>query len=250
LAFSLTVNGSNFVNGGSVVRWDGADRPTTFVSATQLTAQIPATDIAAAGTASVTVGNPGGPVSNALTFTINPAPPLSPTLTALSPSSAVAGGPDFTLTVNGSNFVSGATVRWNGADRTPTTFVNATQLTAQIPATDIAAAGTASVTVGNPGGAASNALTFMITQAPPAPAPLTITTSSLPNARVGALYLATLAATGGTKPYTWSLQPATQRATQRSSPGFGIEPGHWRDQRVADIGEFDDCSNPLYGEGE
>ena len=55
---------------GSVVRWNGADRPTTFVSATQLTAAIPAADIAVAGSASVTVRNPGGAVSNALTFTI------------------------------------------------------------------------------------------------------------------------------------------------------------------------------------
>ena len=61
----------------SVVRWNGAPRTTTFVSATQLTAQIPATDIAAAGTASVTVQNPGGAVSNALTFTITQGlPPL------------------------------------------------------------------------------------------------------------------------------------------------------------------------------
>jgi hypothetical protein len=42
-----------------------------------------------------------------------------------------------------------------------------------------------------------------------APAPLTITTSSLPNARVGAPSSATLAATGGTQPYTWSLAGGT-----------------------------------------
>ena len=53
-----------------MVRWNGTDRTTTFVSATQLTAAIPAADIAAMGTASVTVRNPGGAVSNALTFTI------------------------------------------------------------------------------------------------------------------------------------------------------------------------------------
>ena len=90
--------------------------------------------------------------------------PTALTLTTLSPSSAVVGGPDFTLTVNGNNFVSGSVVRWNGANR-PTTFVSATRLTAQIPATDIAAGGTASVTVLNPspGGAVSNALTFTIT---------------------------------------------------------------------------------------
>ena len=88
--------------------------------------------------------------------------PAAPTLTSLSPSSAVAGGPAFTLTVNGSNFVSGAVVRWNGANRT-TTFMSATQLTAAITAADIAVGGGASVTVQNPGGAASTALTFTIT---------------------------------------------------------------------------------------
>jgi uncharacterized protein (TIGR03437 family) len=68
----LTVNGSNFVN-GAVVRWNGADRQTMFVNGTQLTAAIPASDIASAGTASVTVFNPapGGGLSNALSFTIN-----------------------------------------------------------------------------------------------------------------------------------------------------------------------------------
>ena len=168
-AFTLTVNGSNFVN-GSVVSWNGANRTTTFVSATQLTAAIPAADIAAAGSASVTVQNPGGAVSNALTFTISSA--STPTLTTLSPSSAAAGGPAFTLTVNGSNFVNGSVVSWNGANRT-TTFVSATQLTAAIPAADIAAAGSASVTVQNPGGAISNALTFTISAISGSPGAIT-----------------------------------------------------------------------------
>jgi hypothetical protein len=87
--------------------------------------------------------------------------PAPATLTSLSPSSAVAGGPAFTLTANGSGFISGATVRWNGANRT-TTFVNGSQLTAAIPATDIATAGTAQVTVVNPGAATSNALAFTV----------------------------------------------------------------------------------------
>src|SRR6185295_629608 len=48
------------------------NRTTTFVSSTQLTAAIPASDIATVGTANVTVVNPapGGGTSNALTFTI------------------------------------------------------------------------------------------------------------------------------------------------------------------------------------
>ncbi|MER3465584.1 MAG: hypothetical protein C4329_15405, partial [Chitinophagaceae bacterium] len=43
-AFTLTVNGTNFTN-ASTVRWNGSNRTTTFVSATQLTAAITAADI-------------------------------------------------------------------------------------------------------------------------------------------------------------------------------------------------------------
>ncbi|HEY3204475.1 MAG TPA: PQQ-dependent sugar dehydrogenase [Thermoanaerobaculia bacterium] len=86
-----------------------------------------------------------------------------PTASSLSPAAAIAGDPDFTLTVNGTGFVYGSVIRWNGSDR-PTTFVSATKLTAAIPASDIAAAGTASVSVFNPapGGGLSNAQTFNI----------------------------------------------------------------------------------------
>jgi hypothetical protein len=70
---TLTINGANFIN-GSNVRWNGNARTTTFVSGAQLTVAIPATDLATPGVASVTVFNPapGGGVSNALSFTINP----------------------------------------------------------------------------------------------------------------------------------------------------------------------------------
>jgi hypothetical protein len=86
-----------------------------------------------------------------------------PTLTSLTPSSAAAGGPAFTLTVGGTNFVSGAAVRWNGTART-TSFTSATQVSASITAADLATAGTATVTVVNPapGGGASNGLPFAI----------------------------------------------------------------------------------------
>ena len=81
----------------------------------------------------------------------------------MSQTSATAGGAAFTLTVTGSNFVSGSVVRWNTVALT-TVFVSSTQLTATVPASDIATAGTASVTVFNPtpGGGASTALTFTI----------------------------------------------------------------------------------------
>jgi len=87
-----------------------------------------------------------------------------PVAGSIAPASVAAGSPGLTLTVNGSNFVQGSVVRWNGADR-PTTFVSATQLTAAIPASDLASAGTAQITVFSPapGGGASGALAFTIT---------------------------------------------------------------------------------------
>jgi hypothetical protein len=82
----------------------------------------------------------------------------------LVPTAAAPGGPAFTLKVNGTGFVSGATIRWNGSPRT-TTFVSASQLTAAISASDISTASTATVTVVNPtpGGGFSNAVFFPIT---------------------------------------------------------------------------------------
>jgi YVTN family beta-propeller protein len=151
--FTLTVAGSNFVS-GSVVQWNGSSRTTTFVSATQLTALISASDIATAGTIQVTVFNPtpGGGSSSSVSFVVNSVgvTPL-PSITSLSPSSVTAGGAGFTLTVNGSGFTSSSIVQWNGASRT-TTFVSSTQLTAVIPASDIANPGTVQITVFNPTG--------------------------------------------------------------------------------------------------
>lgn len=81
-AFGLIVHGSNFVP-ESVVRWNGIDRPTLYVNGSTLTASIPATDIAEAGSVHITVFNPapGGGLSNSRTFTINditPPPPPPP----------------------------------------------------------------------------------------------------------------------------------------------------------------------------
>jgi hypothetical protein len=75
-ALTLTVNGSGFVM-SSGVRWNGAARTTTFVSATQLRAAITAADLATARSVSVTVVTPapGGGTSGAATFTTTPPPP-------------------------------------------------------------------------------------------------------------------------------------------------------------------------------
>ncbi len=52
-------------------------------------------------------------------------------------------------------------------------------------------------------------LYMTLTSATGSPGPLAITTTSLPNGTVGTAYSTTLAATGGTTPYTWSLTSGT-----------------------------------------
>ncbi|MGO8794863.1 MAG: FG-GAP-like repeat-containing protein [Candidatus Sulfotelmatobacter sp.] len=159
--FTLTVTGTNFIS-TSVVDWAGSPLATTYVSATEITAAVPAADIAKAGTYKVTVTNPapGGGISASFNFTVdNPAP----TLTKISPSSATHGGPAFTLTVTGTGYVSASVIKWKTA-KLPTTYINSTTLTATVPSSDIKAAGTADVTVFNamPGGGTSAPLTFTI----------------------------------------------------------------------------------------
>ncbi len=178
-AFSLTVQGSNFV-ANSVVRWNGADRGTNFVSSAELQAAITAADIATDGTASVSVFNPapGGGTSSSRNFTINAAVSNNPApqTSGLSPTTATAGGSAFNLTVLGSNFITSSVVRWDSAD-VATTFVSPTELQASISAADIAAAGNASVTVFTPapGGGTSSAQSFTISapsvNPPPQPQP-------------------------------------------------------------------------------
>jgi 6-phosphogluconolactonase (cycloisomerase 2 family) len=87
----------------------------------------------------------------------------TPILNNLTPASTLAGGSAFSLTVHGENFVTGATVYWNGSARA-TTFINSTQLLAAINASDVASGGGYPVKVRNPspGASFSNIMTFTV----------------------------------------------------------------------------------------
>ena len=80
---TVTLDGSGFVN-GAVVRWNGSSRTTSFISYTQVSATIPASDLVSAGTATITVTNPapGGGNSDVLMFAIDTATQSTVTLTA------------------------------------------------------------------------------------------------------------------------------------------------------------------------
>src|SRR5262249_3921422 len=146
----------------------GQSRTATVVSSTQLSVAVLAGDVAAQGSNSIQVTNPAACVggacsSNTLALAVT-APPPAPTLSSINPATVAGGGAAFTLTAVGTTFAGNSVVQVNGASR-PTTFGDSTQLTASIPASDIASAGALSITVFTPapGGGTSNAQPLTIT---------------------------------------------------------------------------------------
>ncbi len=125
-----------------------------------LTAELPAGALATAGVGTVLVRNPGPIDSTPVIVAINNGTPV---ITTLGPNQKKALSPAFVLTVNGSGFVNGATVYWNGV-ALPTTFVNGTRLTAQVGGPQLALGTTVGVTVRNPSSAGdSNTALFDVT---------------------------------------------------------------------------------------
>ncbi len=134
----LYVYGQNLVPGSSI-QWNGVSLTTGYgfssTSGYYLAKDLPASLLANAGTASVTVINPAvtPAVSNVLSVPIVNPPP--PTLTSLS-STLVPVNTATTLTLNGSNFTSATTVALNGV-AIPSTYSNSTQMTVTLPASAV-----------------------------------------------------------------------------------------------------------------
>ncbi len=166
--FTLTITGAGFVS-PSVVYWTSGGSTTTLtptsVTPTTIQVPVPPSLLVSAGTASVSVAGVAGTsttnATNPASFAIvhNPAP----TISSISPSRVVPGAPAFTLTIGGTGFVAGSTVRWSGSPLA-TTYVSATELTAAVPASAVASSGSGlvSVTSPAPGGGTSSTTTLAI----------------------------------------------------------------------------------------
>jgi subtilisin family serine protease len=163
-ARALRVLGRSFLP-GAVVRWNGSDRPTTFVNAGELKADISASDLATAGTAQITVFNPppdGSGESARAPFQIYSSYPV-PRVTSVAPN-PLTWNSTSVLTVTGTNFIPWSVASWNGASRA-TTVLNSTTLQMAQKSNGVGQGGqdtqdigTAYLTVSNPapGGGTSN----------------------------------------------------------------------------------------------
>jgi Chitobiase/beta-hexosaminidase C-terminal domain/IPT/TIG domain len=213
-AFTLTVNGTNF-DSGSTVKWGSTALATTYVSATQLTAAVPANLLATAGSVVISVTTSAGASAYAA-FAVNVA---LPAITSLSPSSAAAGGAAFKLTVTGTNFDSSAKINWNGSALT-TTYVSATSLTASVSASLIAKAGSATVTVSSAAGTSNN-LTFNIGSGASVPA---VTALSPQSGAAGTSVTVTGTNFTGATAVNFGATPATSFTVNSASSITAVSP--------------------------
>ncbi len=205
-AQTLTINGSNFMS-TSTVTYNAVAHAATYVSATQLTISLSASDQAAAGSYAVVVTNPtpGGGASNSVNFTVNSSNPV-PAISGISPTSATAGAAAQTLTINGSSFLSTSTVTYGNVAHTAT-YVSATQLTISLSAADQATAGTYPVVVTNPapGGGASNSVNFTVNAASSVTVTLNGSSSGTANETVGGTLPITASVAGATAALTFTV---------------------------------------------
>ncbi|MGI4737194.1 MAG: IPT/TIG domain-containing protein [Janthinobacterium lividum] len=155
---TITLTGADFTGATAVTLNGVAVASFTVVDAATITFAVPAG--ATAGL--ITVTTQGGTTTSPSAFTVT-VPSPAPAITGLAPATAVAGSGSFTLTVNGTGFVNGAGVLFNGAALT-TTLVSPTQLTATVPSSAVATADSYAVTVTNPapGSGSSTSSTFTV----------------------------------------------------------------------------------------
>jgi hypothetical protein len=216
-AFTLTVTGYNFTP-ASTVDWNSLPLTVIFVNTNKLTAQVPATLVQTPGTSNITVvtPSPGGGTTLALTFTINPVASPVPQISGTSPTAVVAGSGSFTLTVNGSNFVSLSVLNLGNVPL-QTAVISPTLLQATIPAASVSSSGMLQLTVVNPtspspGGGGSNVYSFSVNN------PVPSLTSISPTNAVAGGTSATVTVTGsGFVPNSVVLLNGAARASSAGS---------------------------------
>ncbi len=174
---AVTVTGTGFLAGATVKIGGTAATGVTLVSSTSITAVAPAH---AAGAVNVMVTNTdaqSGTLTSGFTYNTAPVSNPAPTVTTIAPNAGTING-GTAVTIRGTGFLAGATVKVGGTSATAVTVVNSTTISATTPAH---AAGAASVVVTNTdakAGTLNNGFTF---NGPPPPNPAPTVTSITPN---------------------------------------------------------------------
>ena len=214
---ALTITGTGFLPGRSVVTINGAAVTPVSVQATQIVLAISNTQAATIGNLVISITNPspdalptpdGGTASITVPVANNPAPAI----VSLSPNPVNAGGLGTVLTINGTGFNANTTVSFDNGTPIVPTLVSSTQLTVVIPDPVISAVHTVNVTVTNPapgGGSGQATLNLQYVQ----PVITTINPTSVPQGSTNSTV--TLTGTNFTQ-----LSTVTFNGVAASSVGF------------------------------
>ncbi len=220
---TMKVTGTNFTS-STVILWNGVQLATSQVDSGTLAASVQGSSIAVPGTAQVQVRNGStGRSSQTVPVSIVSATANASLPLAISSTTLAAG-------VDGSSYsgklaATGGTSPYNwslvsGALPAGLRLVASSGVISGVPAVS----GTFSFTVSvsdssNPVQTQTAAVSITIASAPVATSPLAVTSGTLAAGASGTAYTATLAATGGTSPYTWTLASGTLPAGLTLSTG-------------------------------
>ena len=144
---SFNISGSGFA-ANATVQANGAFVPVTVQNGTNISVSLASTFFTAAGSIQFVVSNPGTPVVQSNSGSVNV---VVPTVSfAISPNSAPAGSPNTRITVSATGgFFPDSVVQWNNT-ALATTYVSSKQLTAIIPASFLTGFAQASIQVSTP----------------------------------------------------------------------------------------------------
>ena len=173
---SVTIAGTGFLSGATVSFGGTPATGVTLASSTSITATTPAH---AAGAVSVIVTNTDAQSNTLAGGYTYAAPHAAPTVTAITPNSGTTNG-GTAVTITGTGFLAGASVKLGGSSATGVTVVNSNAITAITPAH---AAGAVSIVVTNTdakSGTLTNGYTYAGPQSNPAPTVTAITPNSGP----------------------------------------------------------------------
>ena len=157
------MTGSNFVPGIKLNFGAGTGVTSiTYVDSSHLTVGLSLAGAAVPGTRSVIATNLDAGTSTCVAcFTVNP----RPTVTSASPGSAARGATNVTVTITGSDFVSGAAavIGGGGLAMSNVTVVDSNTITMKVNVAASAAVGTRTITVTNPDGGKGASACFSVT---------------------------------------------------------------------------------------
>lgn len=149
----VTISGTNFRSGATVIIGGVAATSVSVVSSSSITALTPSHAVGSADVVITNADSTSVTGSVAFTFTNNPLPAVS----SATPNPIAAGSSATSITVSGTSFTEQSTVSVDGTQLS-SSFVSSSELTATVPAASLSYANLARLTVANPspGGGASD----------------------------------------------------------------------------------------------